>query len=292
MKITNKNKFPKYVVEWLKSDEYDYDPNTISATTLMGPAKIYALKRKHWNELEIDVTDLIASRYGTALHDSVEKVEITNAIQEKRFRTYIDGKVITGKFDLMIDMDQKEHKLVDVKSTSVWGLIYGGKDEEYRKQLSIYRFLGRKNGYNVGLDADIMMVFTDWSAAKAKNDPKYPQTRIHIKPLDLWDDDKTEKYIKERILALEKGMVVMPDCTIEELWADKTTYAVKKDGTKRATKVCDSEEEALKFKEGFGVAESHYHIEKRPGKAKRCNYCACKPVCEQYKKMQADGLAD
>ena len=290
MKITNKNNFPDYVVEWLKSDDYDYDydPNTLSATTLMSPARVYALKNKHWEDLEIDVTDLIASRYGTAIHDSVEKVGIKNAIQEIRFKTLIQGKKITGKFDLMIDMDQEEHKLVDVKSTSVWTYIYGSKDEEYIKQLSIYRYLARKNGYNVGSKADIFMIFTDWSAAKARNDSDYPQTRIKIKPIDLWTDTETEEYIKTRISALNEALINLPECTEDDLWQTKTKYAVMKTGRKSAVKLFDVEEEANKQ----ANENKDYFVEIRPGKAKRCNYCSCRPVCDQFKELQTKGLID
>ena len=47
MKYTNKRDFPDFVVEWLKHDEYDYDENAFSATTLMQPPRSYALKKQN-----------------------------------------------------------------------------------------------------------------------------------------------------------------------------------------------------------------------------------------------------
>ena len=181
MKYTNKHNYPSYVQEWLKSDSYDYNPHTLSSTTLMSPPRMYALKTIFYDDLEVDINEMIAIRYGTAIHDSVEKVKLTNCIQEQRMRTIIDGMIVTGKFDILKDMDQKTHKLVDIKTTSVWTYIYSSKDEEYIKQLSTYKFLCKMNGYNVGDEAEIMMVFTDWSQSKAKEDETYPQSRIVIK---------------------------------------------------------------------------------------------------------------
>ncbi len=289
MRYTNKHNFPKYVEEWLSNDEYDYEDNTISATTLMSPPRMWALKKLHWEDLEMDIADLIASRYGTALHDSVEKTKISNAIQEQRFRTKIDGKVITGKFDLMIDMDKSEKKLVDIKSTSVWTHIYGSRDEDYKTQMSIYRFLARKNGHNVGTKAEIMMVFTDWSASKARKDPEYPQSRILIKPVDLWSDEETEEYIKGRIKALEDAEIDPPNCTEEELWQDKTKYAVMKKGRISAVKLHDSQEASDEHM--LSLSEDHY-VEVRQGKVKRCNYCSARTVCAQYTALKSLGLIE
>ena len=93
MKHTNKRGFPDYVVEWLESDDYDYDENTMSATTLMQPPRAYALKKQNAADLEIDVEDLIASRFGTAIHDSVEKVNLTGCKQEERLKKAVKNKV-------------------------------------------------------------------------------------------------------------------------------------------------------------------------------------------------------
>ena len=96
MKYTNKHNFPDFVVQWLQTDEYDYEENTLSATTLMQPARAYALKKQNWEHLEIDVSDLIASRYGTAIHDSVEKVNLTGCKQEERLRKAVMNKIVTA----------------------------------------------------------------------------------------------------------------------------------------------------------------------------------------------------
>lgn len=292
MNYTNKYNFPDYVQQWLKYDEYDYNPDTISATTLLQPPRVYALQVQNYDNLEIDFSDIISSRYGTAIHDSIEKVKLDNCLQEKRLRTLIGKKVITGKFDIMKEVQKGLYKLVDVKSTSVWTFIYGSKDEEYIKQLSIYRYLGHMNGYNVLRNAEIFMIFTDWSNAKAKEDKTYPQTRIEIMDLKLWDINKTRKYIKERVKLLTNTASMeqkdMPQCTSEELWAKDTKWAVLQRGQKTAIKLCDSKLEADKLvKERLGM-----HVEERKGLAKRCKYCSARKFCVQYQEMVAEGKCE
>ena len=290
MKYTNKNNFPDFVVEWLEHDSYDYDENSLSATTLMQPPRAYALKKQNWDRLEIDVEDLIASRYGTAIHDSVEKVNLTGCKQEERLKKAVKNKVISGKFDILKEISDKRWQLIDVKSTSVWTFIYGSRDEDYKKQLSIYRWLALQNNYDVIQTAKIWMIFTDWSQAKAKEDPKYPQTRIMIKEVELWGDEETLKYIGERMTILEKTAAMdqseMPECTDEELWTSGESWAVQKKGAKRAMKVHKTEIEA---KTQLATLNDEYESIHRPGKVARCRYCVARKFCNQHTELVEKG---
>jgi len=290
MKYTNKRDFPDFVVQWLEHDEYDYDENALSATTLMQPPRSYALKKQNWEELEIDVEDLIASRYGTAIHDSVEKVNLTGCKQEERLKKAVKNKIITGKYDILKEIAEKKWQLIDVKTTSVWTIIFGSRDEDYRKQLSIYRYLAAANGYDVSQEGKIWFIFTDWSAKKAREDPEYPQTRIMIKTLDLWTDEKTIKYIGDRITILEETAKQdqndMPECTDEELWTSGEAWAVQKKGAKRATKVFKVE---IETKTHCATLSEDYEIVHRPGKVARCRYCAARKFCNQHTELVEAG---
>jgi len=77
--LTNTTGMPLSLAVWLAQDDYDYsdDPNTISATTLLKPMKAIVLARQN-KELEKngDISTLLPSRMGTALHDSLEKAWI------------------------------------------------------------------------------------------------------------------------------------------------------------------------------------------------------------------------
>lgn len=297
MKYTNKHEFPDFVVQWLEHDDYDYDANTISATTLMKPARAWALEKKNWEDLEIDVADVIASRYGTAIHDSVEKVKLAGCKQEQRLRKSVMNRIITGKFDILKQVAADQLELIDVKSTSVWTYIYGSKDEDYQKQLSIYRWLAVQNGYNVIMKARIWMIFTDWSAEKARKDSEYPQTRIAIKEIDLWPDEQTLKYIGSRIelfnQTLAKDEKDMPECTDEELWAQPDIYQVMKEGRKTSMKNCKTEDEAEEYIGTWTEKQRELmSVQLRKGGVKRCKYCTVRKFCSQYKRLVEEGRCE
>lgn len=293
MKHTNKNEFDEIIVEYLKSDDYDYDQNTLSATTLMQPPRMYALKKQNFERLEVDVEDLIASRYGTAIHDSVEKVNLTGCKQEERLKKAVKNRIITGKYDILREIGPKKWELIDVKSTSVWTIIYKSRDEDHKTQLSIYRWLAIQNGYDVAQTGKIWFFFTDWSAAKAKEDPEYPQTRTLMKDVELWGEDETLKYISERMLLLDKAVNMeqndMPKCTDKELWSSEESWAIMKKDAKRALKVHKTAEEAQTH---IRTLEGPYEIKNRPGKVARCRYCSARKFCNQYQDLIEAGRSE
>jgi hypothetical protein len=293
----NKHNLPGYLKDWLESDNYDYDENTVSATSLLSPARQFALFRLYGDELEVDVADMVASRYGTSIHDSFEKVPMENTDKEKRvYHTFnIDGEEykLSGKFDMIIDTDKEVQKLVDIKSTSVWTFIYGSKDEDYVKQLSIYRYLANKNGYNVGDDAEICMVFTDWSKSRAKKERNYPNLRVAIKPIKLMSVEDTELFIIQRLKAFQtalKNKDNLPLCTDEELWKEEDKWMVKQYWQKKNIRICNSEQEAKEFIQDNNLKRCAINFKK--GKVKRCRYCAASKVCSQYKELKQKGLIE
>ena len=291
MKYTNKKNYTDIVVEYLQYDEYDYDKNTLSATTLMQPPRAYALTQQNLDRLEIDVDDLTASRIGTAIHDSIQKVNLTGCKQEERLKKAVKNKIISGKYDILKEISDKRWQIIDVKTTSVWTQIYGSRDEDYKTQLSIYRWLAIQHNYSVVQTAKIWMIFTDWSSAKAKEDPKYPQSRIVVKEIDLLGDEQTLKYIGERISLLETARDMeqndMPKCTNEELWASGETWAIMMKGGKRAIKVYKEEEKAKEHEMKPG-----YEIIHRPGKVARCRYCNARKFCNQYQELIEEGRSE
>jgi len=188
-------------------------------------------------------------------------------------------------------------KLIDVKSTSVWSYTHGGKDDDYRTQMSIYRYLAIQNNYKVEQTASIWMIFTDWSAAKAKNDPNYPQTRIVIKEIDLWGEDETLKYLGKRIALFNEVEQMaekdMPQCTDEELWSEDDVYKVMKGENKRSMKNCSTVDEAEEFigskKE---ETQKQLRVELVKGGVKRCRYCTARNFCSQYNSLVTTGRSE
>ena len=297
MKFTNILGLPAVYVDWLVNDDYDhnYNPYTISATSLMKPIRGLILSVRHASELQQDVSNLVASKLGNAVHDSIARVVTPGVIKETRVERFLSiGNVtytITGKFDILVDNGDETWTLRDIKTTSVWAYIFGGKDEDYRAQLSIYRWLLSPNK-KVNDISYIDFFFTDWSTAKAKHDSQYPKQRLYpghqIKLLSL---QETEAYILSRLIQLEDSKNIpdndLPYCTSEELWAEPEVFAVMKEGAKKATKLCDSMVEAVEYMRIKKVAG---YIERRAPKVKRCSYCSAAPMCSQREELEKDGL--
>ena len=275
MEFTNLQSYPKYLFDWLVQDDYDHHPGTLSATTLLKPARAVALARLHSEELVMDAADLVAVRYGTALHQSFERIAI-DGIQERRFAAEFEGQTITGKPDLVID-----GKIIDIKSTSTWKWIFGEFDD-YILQLSVYRWLLAENGEHPGQEAEICFLFTDWSKSRAKREKDYPQSRVAVRSVELLSLDDTEIWMRERIGAFSAAeqSISSVKCTDKDLWKDPDKYALMKEGNKRAVKVYSDPDQARE-----AMSDPKHYVEVRPSKAKRCGYCIARPFCGQYKQM-------
>lgn len=298
MEYTNNLNLPQYIVDWLEHDNYDHndDPYTVSTTTLMKPTRAYLLTIRHKDKLQADVSDMVSSRIGSAIHDSIEVIETPGVEKENRLSREVEmGAVtytVTGKYDILDCHDDGTFTLRDIKTTSVWSYVLGGKDEDYCKQLSIYRWLLAGNGKEARDKGYIDFFFTDWQRSKAKQDPKYPQNKVLPGyEIDLWSLEETEEYVRARLQLVEDNRNLADDqllpCTKTEVWADDEKYAVMKPRAKRATKLCSSYAEAEEYIQIKGLKA---FVERRPPKVKRCNYCPAFPFCNQGQSYKNQGL--
>lgn len=338
--IHNSLDIPLVLAVWLIHDEYDYlsIPNYISATGLMKPLRQIILpKRIPEAERPIeDVADYISRGLGHTLHDGVEKAwkkgyqtnlkrlgysdevikrvminpsdlqidqfiahtgtdPIPVYLEQRMFRNH-KGRVIGGKYDNITD-----GIVNDTKSTTAYTWLFGGKDDDYRLQGSIYRWLDA-NGYEdpenpLGskfrprITEDFMRVnfiFTDWQKVQARSNPAYPQKRVEYKEINLLDVSETENWINKKIQLIEKHKDTpekeLPECTPEELWQSDPSYKFYSDPAKakipgaRSTKNFNDLTEARIYqaeKGGKGV------IVTIPGQPKRCEFCPAFQVCSQ-----------
>lgn len=328
-RITNNAGINLVVAAWLAHDDYDYnnDPNYISATSLLRPIKQIVLTPRVPREESIpDVSDVIAARIGQALHASVqnvwenhapaalaklgvakriiESIEVNpevpdpNKIQvytEIRSQKEIDGVTIGGKFDIIL-----EERLQDLKKTSVWGYqnMKGIDDDKWRIQGSIYRWL---NPYKIAHDSMyIQYILMDWQGSMRKRDPNYPPHALPHREVKLWDVQKTEQWIRNKLQEIRKYQNAdqkdIPECTDEDLWRSEPTYkyyAAYEPGQMipagtRSTKNFEDISSAMQHKavKGKGVVIAV------PGRAKACLYCSAAPICEQRMMLAAAGEFD
>ncbi|MFV2016613.1 MAG: hypothetical protein ACC656_14380, partial [Candidatus Heimdallarchaeota archaeon] len=304
---------------------YDHsnNPNQISTTTLLKPIRSIVLARQH-KDLDKggDVSSLIPSRIGVALHTSIENSWLSNKAKlnlvlkslgytdnviqsirinpveselsndiipvylEKRSQKQIGKYLISGKFDFVI-----EGQVNDFKSTATYGYISGSNTDDYILQGSIYRWL------NPTIITDdnmkIQYIFTDWSKQKAIQDKTYPQSRILEKTYALMSLVETENFLNRKINEIEnletKPQSELPLCTREQLWqtADVHKYYKNPQKLARSTKNYDvlSEARQRQFDDGGVGTIITYN-----GQVKRCAYCDVVGICDQANQLIKQGL--
>ena len=315
--ITNNTDISIPMSIWLASDDYDYadDAKNISATNLLKSYRnIIAYKRYHYpeqfskdlllpyyisNKLEGDVMDRIAMRFGTAIHEAVEKsinnnykdaltklghldtiidnmhinpekpTKGINIYTEQRTSKKIDEFTISGQFDIVFNGE-----LQDIKTTSTFSWSNPKVHNKYITQGSIYRWLNPElitKDYIV-----INFIFTDFNKFMTGKD-NYPPSKIVSRKFPLWSLQETELFIENKIRELKKywnePLENIPCCDEEMLYLTPSKFKYYRLGFKegrKATKNFDTFHEASLFMAQNGnIGEI---VEDKP-KAFYCPFC-------------------
>lgn len=318
----NSTGVPLSLAVWLAHDSYDHnaDPTHISATGLIKPLKQIILgTRIPTDATPADISSLVQSGMGTAIHDSIESAWVNNytssmkalgypqgvidriainptsrevkenpdnipVYMELRSSKTVEGMTISGKFDFVAD-----GRVEDFKSTSTFTYVNKSNDAKYQLQGSIYRWL---NQDIITKDhMAIQFIFTDWKAMQALANPKYPKTRTLEYKIPLLSIPKTELFIRDKIIKIKTLMNEpqdrLPACTDEDLWRRAPVFKYYKDPNKttRSTKNFDnsSDAQARLSTEGKGMV-----IEVK-GEVVACRYCNAASICQQKDAYLADG---
>ena len=320
MKLTNIHGISLPLAVWLLHDEYDYidEPNYISATSMLKSTRQLVLSRRvNQKDRELDISAFLASRMGTAIHDSIEKAWAVSGqaamkklgypeavysnvvvnptpeqisenpaiipiwMEQRAFRDIeVNGTTykIGGKFDQVID-----GRLFDAKSTSVYSYLLGRKDEDYGWQGGIYRWLNPE----LILDEHIYIqfIFTDWQKARARGDVDYPQAKAFEYPVLMPSLEETEAFIVSKLTDLQRYWDApdeqIPQCTDKELWRGETVYKYYSDPTKttgRSTKNFDNAADAQSFMATKGGKGIVIAL---PGEVRACEFCPAFNACKQ-----------
>lgn len=282
MKITNKLNLPQPFVDAV-TKEYQYKDKQYSVTSILKDVREILLTRRHNNEIEQDVADMIWLIFGTAVHKVLEdSQEEETEFKEEHFVEEVEnGYKLSGQADLY---NAKEKMVTDYKTCSVWKITYDDWDD-YKKQLLMYGWAFRKMGFPVE-KGQIVAVVKDHSKTKAKVDSNYPQYPVYKKVFKFTDKDfeEIEMFIKEKFKEISKYEDVsddeLPLCSEESRWNDGDKYAVKKKGNKRALRVYDTLEDA----ETHLKQDENLELEIRKGEDKKClEYCSCCEFCNYWK---------
>ena len=314
---TDKSNLPLSIAVWLATDAYDHnsDPMTISATSLLKPIKSIVMAMRSSVSTEVDISDLIPSKLGTAVHEAVEKAWVTNYVQALTDLGYPPGMVksvcinpevptegidvyleqrtskqhgnwsVSGQFDLVMD-----GKLEDIKSTGVFTWMKQSNKDKFIQQGSIYRWLNQDIITNDLMT--ILYVFTDWSAIRAKTDKNYPPNRILAQDYPLMSLDQTEKFIGNKLKEIESNALVdeseLPKCTPEELWERPAVFKYYKNPLKRAksTKNFNNVYEAYQRQQDDGNVGEVVIIQ---GEVVYCRYCNARDACSDATRFITEG---
>lgn len=286
MKITNKFNVPETLVALATRDYYTKGKSDYSVTEIISPPRIQRLRRKHFEEIEQDVSDMLWMLLGTALHVVAERSEVSGHTNEERLSAGINGIILSGAIDLQKD-DEDGVTITDYKFTSAWALM--NDKPEWEQQQNIYKYLVERVKKKPVKGLKICALIRDWSRRDAQNKPDYPQAPIQVIDIPMWTFDRTEAFIKERVEMHRDSKVSadwgdeLPLCSDEERWLRPTTYAVKKDGRKTAIRVFDTQDEADALLKEMPEKDKGF-IEIRKGEAVRCtgNFCGVSQWCNQF----------
>lgn len=277
--LSNKTGVCKPLEIWLRHDSYDYNPapDYFSATELLRPTKQIILSRRFPEQG--DIIDRYYAVRGSALHESIERALAASGeecLMEQRQTRELDGVVIGGKFDLIMD-----GTLYDFKTTSVSSYQGGKREKDYILQASIYRWLNPTLVTNPKFT--ICFVLTDWSDRGLLRSGDYPASPCPSKTFELMSIEDTETFLHQKIADIKKNQDKREEemlCLHDELWPTPTKYKYFANAeSTRATKVFDTFEEANAYAVGKkGVVKTVL------GENMRCKYCPCAAHCTQWDK--------
>ena len=291
MKFTNKFNLPQTFVNVIHRPTYSKGKAHISATEIINSPRIVQLKKKHWDDIEQDASEMVWSLFGSAVHNILEHGKDKHHIVEERLHIQFEGWNISGAIDLQeVNPETGTVTISDYKVTGAWAVM--NEKDDWHRQLNIYGWMVEKvKKVPVG-KLQIIAIIRDWSARDAASKEGYPQSPVATIDIPLWTFEEREAFITKRIY--DHGTALfemetdgeMPDCTPEEMWEKKTSYALKKDGNVRAKSVhetLEDAEKALAKSEETAKKNEKFAIEVRQGERTRCrSYCQVSPFCSQY----------
>lgn len=283
MKITNEFGLPQTLVNAVDVEPHSKE-GAVSATELLRGTKQNILTRRHWDELEDDVSNRVWALLGTSVHKLLEEKN-PNYFTEEHFECKVGSKTVTGNVDLY-DMEGKT--VTDYKTASVWKVRFADFSD-WKRQGLVYAWLLKHEGLEVKRCRFIAML-RDWSKGEASRNPEYPKSQIYEYAFDVTEDDlrKIEIFINDKVLQLidneNKDDDEIAPCTGDERWETGSKWKVKKEGRKTAVKVCSTEDEALNYIADNFKNDKSYFVEEVKGESKRCEgYCLCNKFCNFYK---------
>lgn len=286
MIYTNNHRVPREIADAVikRSTKYKKLPSDeYSVTEILNPPRQIHLTRRHFDEIEVDVSQLLYSHVGHLLHDDVQ----TN---KKRFM--IPVEVAPGEyFHLSGEPDIIEgSEIRDLKYTSVWSVIFGDSIKKWKEQLNVYAFLFEL--YNPGQYIDSLTIiaqFRDWSENQALSTRGYPKSQSYEISIPVWSTSTQDHFVHRKLYSIytsqHKPDAELPLCPDEDRWIKAEGFALMRRDRKRAIRVLPTMDELYKYCEEkeLYVSDDTYYVEERKSKPRKCQkYCHAAQFCSQY----------
>jgi hypothetical protein len=291
MKFTNKHNAPRMLVNLATRNARPKRTERIGVTDLIGPPRIRELTRRHYDEIEQDVTDALKAMLGTAVHKLLEDGADPDAglfaeVEMSRVVRVPEGQLeVRGVCDVR---DVSRGTIEDWKTTSVFAFLLGTK-QEWISQQNVYAWMDDHPEPVRSLW--IHAILNDWSMYQHKREPdRIPPSSWMRVEVPLWPAERQEAYVRERVslhLRAQKASEEdLPLCTDEERWQRPTKYGVRKDRQAKQALPGTSTESRQLAEESLRKARAKYpqaYIHEVTGEAVRCaNYCPVSAWCNQY----------
>lgn len=278
---------PEPLYNILTNDDYLYEEDVWSITTLVAPPQIVQLQRRHEDKTPKDPLDNTFILFGKAIHALLEREALLNDgnyhkryIIEERYYDTLDGVQISGQIDLY---DIQTKTLWDFKVTSFWVEQFGIHDE-WKSQLNCYKRFLENEDYKVD-HLKIATIIRD-----VKRDANRiiiaPKKQINVFDVPIWSVAQTENYLKERIKlhTLNKSLLddQLTPCTPDERWIKSKWAVINTKNLQSKAELFEEEIEALEKKEQLGEG---YIVSNRSSTPIRClEFCEAREICNQLKK--------
>lgn len=287
MKLTNRHNLPQTFVNVIKRPTYSKGKAHLSATELINSPQIVQLKHRHWDDIEVDASEMVWSLFGSAVHGILEHGKDKNHIVEERIHLTHDGWNLSGAIDLQeVDEDGGIH-IKDYKVTGAWSVR--NEKQDWHDQLNIYAWMVEKVKGKEIKSLQIIAIIRDWSGREASIKEDYPQAPIVSIDIPLWPMEKRQEFVEHRLHLHAEAYFEsdtggdLPECSPEDMWEKPTSYAVKKEGGVRAKSVHATREEAE-----AALPPKGYFIEVREGERTRCEkFCQVSGFCKQHQAYMA-----
>lgn len=288
--LTNVYGLPQPFVDAV-SRQHVQKPNRYSVTRILGGTCEAVLQKRHGDEADGDVADMVWAIFGSAVHKILEEGKETDSqLKENWMSVQVGDYELSGIFDLY---DAETKTVTDWKTCSVWKVKFGDY-EDWRRQILLYCWMLRKNGFEAER-GEVVAIIKDHSKrdAKYKASEGYPPHPVHVERWEFVDSDFgwVEEYVTdwfEKVKVQEHlyDSELIP-CSPDERWHKDDKWAVMKKGRKTAIRVYGNKNDAYQRAAGENRQagkDGLFYVEHREGEDTKCqSYCSVAQWCPYYR---------